>query len=469
MRMTGRTWLLMVLVALGAACRSAPSGPPNVLLVVFDTARTDAFSYFGRGGTQTPVFDGIAAKGVVFPKARSTSAWTLPSHASLFTGLYPSRHGATHESHLLASERVTMAEVLAPTHETAGFSENPHIGRAKGFAQGFGHFDETWRLRGQRGEAAPTIEHVLEWLRGRGPASDRPFFLFINLMDPHLPYVPPEPFASQLASNGFEPERVRRMRDVNEREARLYMTGRLRFTPREFEILRALYDAEVAFSDSRAGRVLNELQTQGLLDHTLVILVADHGENIGEHELMEHQLCLYETLLRVPIAFRLPGVFEGGEVREAPAQLVDVPPTVFEVLGVPQESQPPMEGTSLLGNDPPATRPLYAEYMRPIRQKARFLAVNPVFDFTRFDRRLRSIQVGDLKLITSDRGDVELFDLSDDPGENVNLSEERPEVVETLKGQLGRWLEAGGSASPVHEPALDPETIEALRELGYME
>jgi hypothetical protein len=128
-----------------------------------------------------------------------------------------------------------------------------------------------------------------------------------------------------------------------------------------------------------------------------------------------------------------------------------------------------MEGTSLLGNDPPATRPLYAEYMRPIRQKARFLAVNPVFDFTRFDRRLRSIQVGDLKLITSDRGDVELFDLSDDPGENVNLSEERPEVVETLKGQLGRWLEAGGSASPVHEPALDPETIEALRELGYME
>ena len=468
MRMTGRIWWLLLLVAGVPACGSGPSRPPNVLLIVLDTARADGFSHFGRPGTGTPVFDEIAADGVVFSNARSTSAWTLPSHASLFTGLYPSRHGATHESHMLTSDRVTIAEVLAPTHETAGFSENPHIGKAKGFARGFDLFDETWRLRGQRGESPPTIERVLAWLQSRRPESD-PFFLFINLMDPHLPYVPPEPFASELASNGFKPGRVRRMRDVTEREARLYMTGRLKLSPLDFRILRALYDAEVAFADSRAGLILDQLEEMGVLAETLVVLVADHGENIGEHELMEHQLCLYETLLRIPFVLRLPGVFEGGVTRDGPVQLVDVAPTVFDVLEVPAERRPATEGRSLVRDNPPETRPLYAEYMRPIRQKAHFLAVNPVFDFGRFDRRLRSIQVGSMKLIASDKGDVELYDLEADPGEEVDLSAERPEVVETLEGQLDRWLASERLADPTHEPALDPETIEALRELGYME
>ena len=134
-------WAIALSLSLG--CGSGSSGPPSVLLVVLDTARFDGFSYLGGPGTHTPVFDRVAAEGVVFPNARSTSAWTLPSHASLFTGLYPSRHGATHETHRLAPEHATLAEVLSATHDTAGFSENPHIAEAKGFAQGFAHFDET--------------------------------------------------------------------------------------------------------------------------------------------------------------------------------------------------------------------------------------------------------------------------------------------------------------------------------------
>ena len=460
-------WLIL-LVALAPACGSSSREPLNVLIIVLDTARADGFSRFGEEGTRTPIFDELAAGGVAYSNARTTSAWTLPSHASLFTGLYPSRHGATHESHMLAPSRTTIAEVLAPTHETAGFSENPHIGKAKGFARGFGLFEETWRLRKRRGETPPTIERVLHWLQGRRPDSG-PFFLFINLMNPHLPYVPPEPFASELASAGFDPDHVRRLREVSEKEARLYMTGLLEFSPLDFQILGALYKAEIAFADTRAGRVLDRLDETGVLDETLVVFLSDHGENIGEHQLMEHQLCLYETLLRIPFALRLPGVFEGGAIRDAPVQLVDVAPTIFDVLDIPAEQRPSMEGTSLVHSDPPETRPLYAEYMRPIRQEARLRAANPAFDFERFDRRLRSIQIGDIKLIASDKGDVELYDLEADPGERVDLSTERPEVAAVLKRQLEQWLSSEPSADTSREPTLDLETIEALRVLGYME
>jgi arylsulfatase A-like enzyme len=207
----------------------------------------------------------------------------------------------------------------------------------------------------------------------------------------------------------------------------------------------------------------------GVLDETLVILVADHGENFGEHQLMEHQFCLYETLLRIPFALRLPGVFDGGATRTAPVQLVDVAPTIFDVLDIPVENRPPSEGLSLVHDDPPESRPLYAEYMRPIRQKARFHAVNPDFDFEPFDRRLRSIQIGDIKLIASDKGDFELYDLGSDPTELIDLSAKRPKVTSMLRRQLETWLASEASSGPVQEPTLDRETIEALRTLGYTE
>jgi hypothetical protein len=156
---------------------------------------------------------------------------------------------------MLASDRPTIAEVLAPTHETVGFSENPHIGKAKGFARGFDSFEETWRLRKQRGETVPTIKRVLNWLESRPQDSD-PFFLFINLMDSHLPYIPPEAFANNLLSEDFASDQVQRMREIREKEAREFMTGLREFSPLDFRILSALYRSEISFADARAGRVL---------------------------------------------------------------------------------------------------------------------------------------------------------------------------------------------------------------------
>jgi arylsulfatase A-like enzyme len=461
-------WRAPALAALlvAAACGGAEK-PPNLLVVVLDTTRADAVGVNGGGQpAHTPVLDELARTGVWFPAARTVSAWTLPSHATLFTGLYPSRHGAHWESPLLAEDRQTLAEVLAPDYDTAGFSENPHIVRAKGFAQGFARYEETWRLRRSWSEPPPTLALVADWFQRRDRA--RPFFAFVNLMTPHLPYTPPPKHEARFLADGVTADAARPYHQVGEREARLFMSRAIQYSPRDFEILRMLYRAEVSFADEQVGRILEMLRTDGELERTLVVVVGDHGENIGDHGLMEHQLCLYESLLRVPLILRLPGALDGGVRRDAPVQLVDVMPTALAALGVPEARRPRMEGLDLTAGDPPADRPLFAEYFRPGEQRRLFASVNPGFDFTPYWRRLKSVQVGALKLIASERGERELYDLVADPGELHDLSAERPGDVKALDARLAafapNWAPGAASGSPV-----DEETRRALRELGYVE
>ena len=458
-------WLLAL--ALGAtACGSRPEKLANVLLLVLDTTRADAVAAYGEGPAYTPTLDRLAQEGVLYTRARSTSAWTLPSHGSLFTGLFPSQHGAHNESNQLAPEQVTLAELLGTTHQTAGFSENPHITRAKGFSQGFDHFEETWRRWRTEGKPPLTVELIEAWMEKRDRR--RPFFAFVNLMAPHLPYAPPEKWTGRFLSDRISPTEIQRFKAFGERHARMSMSGALSLGERELEILRGLYRAEVSFVDEQAGRILDILRAEGELGRTLVIVVGDHGENIGDHGLMEHQLCLYETLLRVPLILSLPGVIPAGRRDSAPVQLVDVMPTILEIAGLSGESWPPMEGSSLLAGSPPESRPVFAEYMRPFEQRLLFRQTNPQFDFTIHDRRLKSIQVGALKLIASDRGDVELYDVQRDPAETENLAERRGDLVSELLEQLERWSGGWEPDSSAGAPLLDEQTLEALRSLGYI-
>ncbi len=438
----------------------------NVLLLVLDTTRADAVGVYGQAGTSTPTLDRLAREGTLFTRARTTSAWTLPTHGSLFTGQYPSRHGAHAETHLLAAGRTTLAELLTSTHQTAGFSENPHISHAKGFTQGFDEYVENWRRRPDRQDTVALVE---SWLAERD--ADRPFFLFVNLMTPHLPYRPPARWQDELLPAGADARTVERLRAVGELDARRFIAGHLTFDDDELAILRALYRADVGFADDRAARLLSLLETAGVLERTLVVVVSDHGENLGEHGLMEHQLCLYETLLRVPMIFRLPGVVEAGRSDDAPVQIVDVMPTVFEAVGLPPALWPGVDGRSVLRDSPPPARPVIAEAMRPINQRRLFRKLDPAFDFDPYDRRLTSIQVGELKLIVSDRGPAELYDLASDPGETRNLAAEQPDAVAALSRQIEARHTAARQPSRPGEaaPELDPETVEALRALGYLD
>jgi arylsulfatase A-like enzyme len=452
--------------ALLAGC--GPSRPPNVLLIVLDTARADAVSAYAGAPAATPVLDRLATQGVLFEAARSTSAWTVPAHGSLFTGLYPSRHGADWEHLMLEPERVTLAELLAPTHATAGFSENPHIGERRGFHQGFATFVDAWRSQKLGSDVAPTDRRVLEWLAARDQS--RPFFLFVNFMAPHLPYAPPPPFRERFVPAGADPEQVERLAAMNEWSARQYLAGQFTLSAEEIETLRGLYRGEVAFADARVGTLLAALEQEGELDRTLVAVVGDHGENLIEHGLWEHQFCLYETLLRVPLVLRLPGWFEGGRRRAEPVQLPDLAPTILEVAGVPRERWPPMEGLSLASGELPARRPQVAEYGRPVEQRWRFARVDPNFDFSRFDRRLAAVVAGNWKLILSDRGEVELYDLDADPNEQRDRAAEQPDLAAGLRRFLDEWrAKAREPPSGAPTPPLDEETRKALKALGYVE
>jgi len=278
-------------VGLADGCRPAraPARPPNVLVVVTDTARADAFSY--EAGGPTPGAKQLASDGVRYRQARSTSAWTLPAHASLFTGLYPSNHDAHHENLLLDNERLTLAELLQPTHDTAAFCENPHISPSAGFDQGFDLFVETWR-------STPPMTITRSWeeflaARTGEAAGERPFFLFVNILDPHLPYRPPPAFARATLPAGTSDEQRHRATMVAMPQAVGHMAGTAPLDDEALATLRGLYAAEVSYADTRIGGLLDLLRETGELDRTLVVWTSDHGENIGDHGLMDHQFCLY--------------------------------------------------------------------------------------------------------------------------------------------------------------------------------
>jgi arylsulfatase A-like enzyme len=439
-----------------------------VLLIVLDTARADALGVSGSANAHTPHMDQLAREGVVFTHARSTSAWTVPAHGSLFTGLYPSNHGAHHEHPRLDSGQVTLAELLAGSHQNAGFSENSFLQRANGYAQGFGHFEEVWRERKNWREPPGTLEKIRRWLAERD--REREFFVFVNLMTPHLPYDPPERYEKKFVPAEASKHLVRQMRTLGDQHAQLFMTGDLALSTQAFEVLRGLYLADVAYTDEQVGEIIAMLRSEGVLDETLVVVVGDHGENIGDHQLMEHQFSLNETLLRVPMIVRLPDAFPPGDRSDAPIQLVDLVPTVIDLIGVGRGHLDDLDGESLVGDGPPPTRPVLAEYMRPVMQRDVYKKVNPFFDFGRFDRRLKSLQIGRLKLIVSDHGQSELYDLKSDPGETTDLASERPEELAFLRDQLESWT--GGSWKPGQRGSLrgiDEETERELRALGYIQ
>lgn len=463
---------LLLLVSLTGAllgCQSEPSSPqrpPNVLLVVIDTLRADAV--IGAPVSRAPVISTLAREGSLFTQARSTAPWTVPAHASIFTGLYPSRHSTHNEGRALPRDANTLAEILSATHDTAAFTENPHITRGKQFDQGFSVFKNTWPKRTPGSLRRETTNRLVrDWLTTH--PGERPFFVFINFMDPHLPYRPPDRFEKMLSGGAAEASEITRMTSFEASDARQVMARRDQLTEAELAALRRLYAAEVASADSRLGKVIDALRVQDLLDETLVVVVGDHGENIGDHGLMEHQLCLYESLLRVPLLLRLPGTVPAGIRRHDPVQLVDIYPTVLEAVGVPKESWPTYDGESLLGSNMEPDRALVAEYMLPLDQQRIFAREMPEFDFSPFMRRLQSIQIGSRKLILARNEPVELYDLATDPMETENLLERDPETARLLLKELQRWRSARPTLLAAELGRREAETIEALRQLGYVE
>lgn len=441
---------------------------PNVVVIVLDTVRADALSCYGNTEPLTPNVDAVARQGTRYATAYATCFWTLPSHASLLTGLYPSEAGATSETNHLPEAVETLAERMRRDgYATGAVVRNPWLSEERGFAQGFDPFIEAWRTtEGPEIEAEHSaVREAVEWMgeRAREPA---PFFLFVNLNLAHLPYTPSEEAFRRVATRDWAADHVERMRGIESGWG--HLTGRLELDESDYELLHELYHAEVWLLDAMVGELDRAMRDLGVADRTITVVTSDHGENLGEHGRIDHVLSMYETTVRVPLVIRGPG-FPAGDVVTEPVSLVDVAPALLAASSASDHDAsgaPRSNGTTAF-----ARNAVYAENRRPVNGVRLLERWFPDFDASSVDHAMRMVRIGSDKLIwTADVG-TELFDLTTDPAETSDLSRERSDRRDVLLTTLRRWAlgqrPIGGPAPEV--AGRDRENLERLRSLGYVE
>jgi arylsulfatase A-like enzyme len=423
--------------------------PASVLLITLDTTRPDHLSCYGYERRTTPNLDRFSMEAVIYTRAWSTSSWTLPAHASLFTGLFPAAHGAHFDVEGDASIRQikagalderfeTMAELLtARGHRTAAIVGGPWLDRSFGLLQGFEYVeDDVEGLAGRR--AGVVTDLALEWLERVD--EDRPFFLFVNYFDPHLPYDPASGFDDYpLARASFDPSR--RWRDAE--------AGSDPFSERERATLIDRYDGEIRAVDHELGRLLRALRARKDGDRTLVIVTADHGESFGEGGRYLHNTWLSEEQLRVPLLIRYPDWRGAGSRDDSTIQLVDLLTVVAREVGLDLSA-------GVQGLPPGSREWAFAELYRNSYHLNRF--------GERYDRDLESVIRWPLKLVVSDRATSRAFRIAGPEQEEMS---EPSSDLEALARALEEHRSATGHAE-VQPASVDPETVESLRALGYV-
>ncbi len=428
---------------------------PNIVLVVADTLRADHFgSSSGVHHRSRPVFDKLRSEGAYFASAYAPTSWTLPSVVSIFLSQYPSQHGSTSwVSHLGKAGTSFVEELKHAGYRTAGWSSNRLISEGHGFDRGFDEFEmvshRDWRFgtppshEASSAPAGDLLSKAVAWLdHGAVSAGDAPFFLYLHWMEAHTPYSCPP-------SGGESCEKT--IAVLNRRLISQFWD----FNSEEMSLIRGFYDADVDRVASALEQLTGALEDRGLLDDTWLIVTADHGEMLGEHERYVHGQALHEGTLRVPLLIRPPkpeAALEAG----VPVSLIDIAPTILDLAGI--DSPNSFEGQSLrpaLDGDSVQPRPMVAELL-PVREDMgpRYLHVLALID-------------GSTKYLLGVDGQVQRFDLSKDPGEQNPL----PATLDDLRPGLA---EAGVSFQ--HLDALEgpnlklsPETAEALRALGYLQ
>ncbi|MBX7168209.1 MAG: sulfatase-like hydrolase/transferase [Pirellulales bacterium] len=471
-------WLLLGLaLAASAGCgwllwqafgRTAAPRPQHVLLISLDTLRPDHLSCYGYTRPTSPRLDALAAESWRFAHCAGVSNWTLPTHASLFTGLYPDVHGAKfltpdevegvttlNSTGVLLDECVTLAErLLAAGFQTAAVVANwGYLGRIYQVDQGFETYDV--RAADASYQAYRTAETITDAaIRFLDTRDERPFCLFLNYMDTHHPYNPPSDYLDRFETD----PQVERTPKPTEFYAEL-MTDiafeRREANPETFRWITNRYDASIAYLDHHLGRLFDELRRRGLYEDTLVIVTSDHGEGLGEHQVFGHCFRMYENELAVPLIVKLPGHNDPQIVGERVSQ-IDVLPTVIDVLELPARDEA-LDGQSLLD---PRPRDLLAKKDTDLRLVE---APRPL------NQTQWAVYRGPLKLIEYAAGPVELYDLATDPAEATNLADQRPDEVRDLRAAIAGFRQRLAPIAPLTSAiqARDPEAMRALRELGY--
>jgi arylsulfatase A-like enzyme len=453
------TACLGLTLAFALGCSEAPRS--NLLVVAVDTLRWDHLGVYGNSREVSPEIDSLAQSGVRFERAYATAPWTQPSVASMLTGLHPASHGADRLLRVLPDSAHTLAERLAEQgYVTAAVVSHYLIGPRFGFDQGFETFVHGSAL-GPGKFSTPGVSSRGTELLSRFAASDTPFFLFLHYFDPHYSY-------ERHARYGFAASGgAGRLTGGESMEELRTLTPPPDEGERRF--VRDLYDEEVRFTDSGIGTVLRAIDRLGLRDDTIVVLVADHGEEFYERGWLGHTRTLHEELVRVPLILRVPGA--GPAVVRESVSLAGLMPTLLDLLGQSagraEEHQAGSFAALVRGQERWVPQPIYLE-----TEFFRNAAEGALAGEGELERR-HALIVGDLKLI-EDRmtGSRRLYDLGDDPLEERDLAASaapgtRGDLEEKLRATAERFgderLEgAAGELAP------SAEEVRLLRELGYI-
>lgn len=456
----------------------------NVLLIVADTLRADHVSAYGYSRSTTPAIDRLAKEGALYERAFSTSPWTTPSHASMFTGQYPTRNGVDGRNIYLNPAADTLAAYLARHgFQTAGFINNVYIRRQTGIGRGFQQYEEFWgrnevaslplllelirdHLRPRQDTGAAETRHSVEQWLSHDWNSSHPFFLFVHFMEPHAPYGEPSKYISEYLPAGITAEHALK---VNQ-DPELYVCGKVPMKPLDFASLNALYDNDIRYMDTQIDALLSSFRARGLMDNTLVIFVSDHGEHFGDHGLMSHELSVYDELIHVPMILRHPATIRAGTRISNIVQTADLFPSILRFLNLPL-SEIDLQGLSLLPESNERSRVPFAfvEYNNARAADKIAQRCKGVSDPRFRQKTLKVARSADLKLIYGDDGTRELYNVKNDPAESHNLYVQAPREAQILQAVLNRWSASFQASRFFRKEDISREALEELRSLGYIQ
>jgi len=437
-------------------------GKPNILIFLMDTQPVRNMIPYGFKKNTTPNIQKIAEEGIVYENHFVTGSWTVPSHASLFTGKYQSGHGAGVSYEFLSRDMPTMAEVLRKAgYQTVAFSNNSWVNQDEtDICRGFEDFTLVRKHRGQTVNIGPedklllrteedsgsayTVRLVQDWFEKRYE-KDKPFFMFINCVEPHLKVWAPQPFRKNFLLEGVsEEEALKVNQDV--------FAERMGFVPnrpdghmneRDWEILKSLYDGETACLDHRMGLLFDYMEAKDLLDDTLLIITSDHGDLLDRKGYMGHHLALFDDLIHTPLIIRYPGVLPKGKRIKHLVQICDLFPTLLDLIGIDDKTiKKEMQGVSLIPtwDDDPVRDSIIAEYQKPLQTIERALRHNPDFDYRPWLRRIKTIRTLEWKYIWYSDGNDMIFNMKSDPGERNNLIREEKSRAVDMRRKLENFL-----------------------------
>jgi arylsulfatase A-like enzyme len=433
-----------------AARLPASSAVPNVVLYMIDTLRADHLGVYGYRRPISPEIDAFAAQATVFMQAFAQSGWTKSSVASMLTGRHPLTHGVVERMDALPDALRTLPEMLRDAgYETLGITTNPAISAEAGFSRGFDSYVQLFDPQALPFVAQPAEkinQELFGWLADRDP--NRPFFAYLHAMDAHEPYLPPPAYRRRFAAQADAALCRPGPQDVAAALAtRSGLTrGGLK---KNFE---ALYDAQIAHGDSQFGLLLRRLRDLGLYDQTVVILVADHGEEFLDHGLFAHGHSLYQEILHVPLIIRWPeGQYAGRKV-ESPAQHIDLLPTILAAAGAPSPAAYPGMDLRLLAR---AGTPVEREVSS---------------DLSLAGTRVSSLVTGGMHLLVRERPNpvAELYDTRNDPRELRNLADPAGVRFGYLMSRLRTLNHQQGSSAATRRSPIPGELDKQLRALGYV-